>query len=172
MVIANFLMVISLYNGLVKKKNNKEVPINILESGLANVKAYSKAIDELGKTILHRAASPSGNINVLKPWLEKNVNINATDKSGRTPLHLAIDSIADIDIIKTLLQNNANSSPAKSVFTNEFGYYHAYFHKGNYTLTQNTAASTAILGIHARENLGIRDGFFRNDEESQPFIPR
>lgn len=36
---------------LVKKKNNKEVPINILESGLENVKAYSKAIDELGKTI-------------------------------------------------------------------------------------------------------------------------
>ncbi|MCZ2472394.1 bacillithiol biosynthesis deacetylase BshB1 [Aquirufa ecclesiirivi] len=30
-----------------------------------------------------------------------------------------------------------------------------------------SAASTAILGIHARENLGIRDGFFRNDEESQ-----
>ncbi|RXK47591.1 bacillithiol biosynthesis deacetylase BshB1 [Aquirufa rosea] len=30
-----------------------------------------------------------------------------------------------------------------------------------------SAAATAILGLHARENLGIRDGFFRNDEESQ-----
>ncbi len=30
-----------------------------------------------------------------------------------------------------------------------------------------SAAATAILGIHARENLGIRDGFFQNDEESQ-----
>lgn len=28
-------------------------------------------------------------------------------------------------------------------------------------------AATKIMGLHARENLGIRDGFFRNDEETQ-----
>lgn len=27
--------------------------------------------------------------------------------------------------------------------------------------------ATKIMGLHARENLGIRDGFFRNDEETQ-----
>jgi bacillithiol biosynthesis deacetylase BshB1 len=32
---------------------------------------------------------------------------------------------------------------------------------------QESAGATKILGLHARENLGIRDGFFRNDEETQ-----
>lgn len=32
---------------------------------------------------------------------------------------------------------------------------------------QESADATKILGIHVRENLGIRDGFFRNDEETQ-----
>jgi bacillithiol biosynthesis deacetylase BshB1 len=32
---------------------------------------------------------------------------------------------------------------------------------------QESAEATTILGLHARENLGIRDGFFRNDEENQ-----
>jgi hypothetical protein len=30
-----------------------------------------------------------------------------------------------------------------------------------------SAAATKILGIHARENLGLADGFFQNDRESQ-----
>ena len=32
---------------------------------------------------------------------------------------------------------------------------------------QESADATKILGLHARENIGIRDGFFRNDEETQ-----
>jgi bacillithiol biosynthesis deacetylase BshB1 len=32
---------------------------------------------------------------------------------------------------------------------------------------QESAEATKILGLQARENLGIRDGFFRNDEETQ-----
>ena len=32
---------------------------------------------------------------------------------------------------------------------------------------KESADATKILGLHARENLGIRDGFFRNDEETQ-----
>jgi bacillithiol biosynthesis deacetylase BshB1 len=32
---------------------------------------------------------------------------------------------------------------------------------------QESTDATKILGLHARENLGIRDGFFRNDEETQ-----
>lgn len=32
---------------------------------------------------------------------------------------------------------------------------------------QESADATQILGLHARENLCIRDGFFRNDEETQ-----
>jgi bacillithiol biosynthesis deacetylase BshB1 len=32
---------------------------------------------------------------------------------------------------------------------------------------QESADATKILGLHARENLGIRDGFFRNDEKTQ-----
>jgi bacillithiol biosynthesis deacetylase BshB1 len=32
---------------------------------------------------------------------------------------------------------------------------------------QESADATKILGLHVRENLGIRDGFFRNDEETQ-----
>ncbi len=32
---------------------------------------------------------------------------------------------------------------------------------------QESADATRILGLHVRENLGIRDGFFRNDEETQ-----
>jgi bacillithiol biosynthesis deacetylase BshB1 len=32
---------------------------------------------------------------------------------------------------------------------------------------QESADATKILGLHARENLGIRDGFFSNDEETQ-----
>jgi bacillithiol biosynthesis deacetylase BshB1 len=32
---------------------------------------------------------------------------------------------------------------------------------------QESADATKILGLHTRENLGIRDGFFRNDEETQ-----
>jgi N-acetylglucosamine malate deacetylase 1 len=32
---------------------------------------------------------------------------------------------------------------------------------------QEAAASAKIMGISVRENLGLRDGFFRNDEESQ-----
>jgi bacillithiol biosynthesis deacetylase BshB1 len=32
---------------------------------------------------------------------------------------------------------------------------------------QESADATKILGLHARENLGIRDGFFINDEETQ-----
>jgi len=32
---------------------------------------------------------------------------------------------------------------------------------------QESADATKILGLHARENLGIRDGFFRNDAQTQ-----
>jgi bacillithiol biosynthesis deacetylase BshB1 len=32
---------------------------------------------------------------------------------------------------------------------------------------QESTDATKILGLHARENLGIRDGFFRNDEQTQ-----
>ena len=35
------------------------------------------------------------------------------------------------------------------------------------TRDQETAHSTRILGLHARENLEMKDGFFRNDEEHQ-----
>ena len=35
------------------------------------------------------------------------------------------------------------------------------------TRDQESAESTRILGLHVRENLGMRDGFFRNDEEHQ-----
>lgn len=35
------------------------------------------------------------------------------------------------------------------------------------TRDQETANSTKILGVQARENLGMRDGFFKNDEEHQ-----
>ena len=35
------------------------------------------------------------------------------------------------------------------------------------TREQESADSTRILGLHVRENLGMRDGFFKNDEEHQ-----
>ncbi len=35
------------------------------------------------------------------------------------------------------------------------------------TRDQESAESTRILGLHVRENLGMRDGFFKNDEENQ-----
>jgi len=35
------------------------------------------------------------------------------------------------------------------------------------TRDAETAESTRILGLHVRENLGMRDGFFQNDEEHQ-----
>lgn len=35
------------------------------------------------------------------------------------------------------------------------------------TRDRESANSTKILGLHVRENLGMRDGFFRNDEEHQ-----
>lgn len=38
------------------------------------------------------------------------------------------------------------------------------------TRDQETIESTKSLGLHARENLGMRDGFFRNDEEHQKMI--
>lgn len=35
------------------------------------------------------------------------------------------------------------------------------------TRDQESEDSTKILGLHVRENLGMRDGFFKNDEEHQ-----
>jgi len=35
------------------------------------------------------------------------------------------------------------------------------------TRAQESKNASAIMGIHARENIGIRDGFFKNDEEHQ-----
>jgi bacillithiol biosynthesis deacetylase BshB1 len=35
------------------------------------------------------------------------------------------------------------------------------------TRDQETLEASRIMGIHARENLGMRDGFFKNDEENQ-----
>lgn len=35
------------------------------------------------------------------------------------------------------------------------------------TRKAEAAASSKIMGIHARENIGIRDGFFKNDEQHQ-----
>ena len=35
------------------------------------------------------------------------------------------------------------------------------------TRDQESADATKILGLHVRENLGMRDGFFKNDEEHQ-----
>lgn len=35
------------------------------------------------------------------------------------------------------------------------------------TRDEESAESTRILGLHVRENLGMRDGFFKNDEEHQ-----
>lgn len=40
------------------------------------------------------------------------------------------------------------------------------------TRAQEAAAAAQILGTTTRENLGLRDGFFRNDEESQLAIIR
>lgn len=40
------------------------------------------------------------------------------------------------------------------------------------TRDQESVDSTKILGLHVRENLGMRDGFFRNDEEHQLQIIR
>lgn len=40
------------------------------------------------------------------------------------------------------------------------------------TRDQETVDSTRILGLHVRENLEMRDGFFRNDEEHQLKIIR
>lgn len=38
------------------------------------------------------------------------------------------------------------------------------------TRKQEADAAAKILGIHVRENLGMRDGFFKNDEEHQLLI--
>jgi bacillithiol biosynthesis deacetylase BshB1 len=38
------------------------------------------------------------------------------------------------------------------------------------TRGQETIESTKSLGLHVRENLGMRDGFFRNDEQHQKMI--
>lgn len=38
------------------------------------------------------------------------------------------------------------------------------------TRDQETFESTKSLGLHVRENLGMRDGFFRNDEQHQKMI--
>ena len=35
------------------------------------------------------------------------------------------------------------------------------------TRKQEAAVAAGIMGIHVRENLGMRDGFFKNDEEHQ-----
>ncbi|MFN0290895.1 bacillithiol biosynthesis deacetylase BshB1 [Pedobacter helvus] len=35
------------------------------------------------------------------------------------------------------------------------------------TRAEESKNATVIMGIHARENIGIRDGFFKNDEEHQ-----
>lgn len=35
------------------------------------------------------------------------------------------------------------------------------------TRKQEAAAATELMGLHARENLGFRDGFFKNDEAHQ-----
>ena len=35
------------------------------------------------------------------------------------------------------------------------------------TRDQESANSTRILGLHVRKNLGMRDGFFKNDEQHQ-----
>lgn len=40
------------------------------------------------------------------------------------------------------------------------------------TRAQEAATAAAILGVHVRENLELRDGFFQNDEESQHAIIR
>lgn len=40
------------------------------------------------------------------------------------------------------------------------------------TRQQEASAAAQILGVAVRENLGLRDGFFRNDEESQLEIIR
>ncbi|WP_037503513.1 bacillithiol biosynthesis deacetylase BshB1 [Sphingobacterium deserti] len=40
------------------------------------------------------------------------------------------------------------------------------------TRRDEAASAAAILGVHMRENLALRDGFFRNDEESQLHIIR
>lgn len=40
------------------------------------------------------------------------------------------------------------------------------------TRDEEAAASARILGLHIRENLRMRDGFFRNDEEHQRMIIR
>lgn len=40
--------------------------------------------------------------------------------------------------------------------------------RGNPDLRENEAKkATAVMGIHARENLGMEDGFFQNDRENQ-----
>lgn len=36
-----------------------------------------------------------------------------------------------------------------------------------FTRAEESAAASKIMGIHVRENLAIRDGFFENDEENQ-----
>jgi bacillithiol biosynthesis deacetylase BshB1 len=40
------------------------------------------------------------------------------------------------------------------------------------TREQESVDSTRILGLHVRENLGMRDGFFKNDEEHQMKVIR
>jgi hypothetical protein len=41
-----------------------------------------------------------------------------------------------------------NSTPLKSVFTNDNGFYYAYFHKGNYAVTQNIASTSSLFSLY------------------------
>lgn len=67
---------------------------------------------EMGRTVLHEAAR-WGNVEALKLFVERGVNVNTTDDWGFTPLHWAVNSAADcmqdaVDGLQYLLLKGAD----------------------------------------------------------------
>lgn len=80
-------------------------PANGISAGVMKKISTATTEDELGRTLLHKAAL-DGSSDVVQMLIAANANVNARDQYGCTPLHLAVWR-GHKDIAKLLVEHDA-----------------------------------------------------------------
>ena len=109
-------------------KNARAGLIGNVKRLLSLSKASARDITIFGTTLLH-SASNSGNMELVRLFIQEGADVNAQDEDGESPLHSAMARGDNYDVARTLIENGADLSskavdgktPFHNIFNNTIG---------------------------------------------------
>ena len=119
------------------------------EKALKQAKEDLDAVDDEGRTMLHKAVISNG-LQAVERLLGNGANANATDNFGRTPIYWAVFQ-GDLDVVQMLIDYGANINFADGV--DKQTPLHITAQEGNISLTQILLDNGA--NANATDNRGI-----------------